>query len=121
MARRVANGPEIRRIRELACVPQYQLAERIGISAPSLSLIESGGGMKLDNIKRAADALAVDVRDITVMACSPDEVCATLHITRRQLKKLTSAGELTMVAGHITEESLEEYIARQLPEMEPAS
>ena len=121
MSRRVANGPEIRRIRELACITQQDLAGQIGIRAPSLWQIETGGGMHPRNIKRAAAALGVPVTAITVMVHTPAEVCAALHINGRRLKKLTDAGELVIVAGGITEDSLEEYIARRLPEMEPAS
>ena len=115
MPRRVADGPEIRRFRELACLPQYSLAEQIGISAGALSQIEAGGGMKLDNIKRAAGILKVPVTDITVMVHEPAEVCTTLGITRQRLKRLVAAGELVMRAGGITEQSLEEYIAARLP------
>ena len=118
MPKRVANGPAIRDIRELAGMTQEHLAREIGISNAALSQIETGGGMKPANIKRAAGILGVPVPSLTVTAHTPAEVCAALHISREEFTRLITSGELATVGGvHVSDTALEEYIAGRLPEM----
>lgn len=118
MGKRVANGEAIRRIRDLAGMTQRHLAEQVGVSESAISQVESGGGMKPGNVRRAAYVLGVPVTSLTVDAHSPKEVCATLHISRLEFDRLVTDGALATIGGnHVTETALEEYIARNLPEM----
>jgi len=75
MARK-ANGAAIRSIREALGISQQTLAERVGISAAALSLIERGGGMRLENLRRLATALSVPLDAITTAIPEPEEVAS---------------------------------------------
>jgi transcriptional regulator with XRE-family HTH domain len=76
MPRRVANGAAIRSIRELAGLSQRALAEKIGISTGALSQVESGGGMKPENLKRTAGVLGVPITAITEIEQEPEGVAS---------------------------------------------
>lgn len=117
MAKRVANGDAIRRIRELAGMTQRHLAEQVCVSESAISQIESGGGMKPGNLRLAAKALGVPVTSLTVTGHTPAEVCAALHIGREEFTRLVESGELATISGCVTEDELERYIAGRLPEM----
>src|SRR5215471_2819226 len=90
MPKRVANGQGIKSIRDLHLLSQRELAERIGISTQALSQIESGGGMKLRNLRRAAEVLRVPVTSITLVASTPREVCEALGISRQEFDQLVA-------------------------------
>jgi transcriptional regulator with XRE-family HTH domain len=76
MAKRVVDGKALRGVRELAGVSQQALAQAIGISKSALSQVESGGGMRIENIKRAADALGVPITSISEIAAEPEPVAS---------------------------------------------
>lgn len=72
MARNVVDGTALRSIRELAGFSQRALAKEIGISKSALSQIEAGGGMKPENVKRAAEILRVPIT--ALLATADDQV-----------------------------------------------
>jgi len=55
---------------------QRALAQAIGISPAALSQIESGRGMKIENIKRAADVLGVPITSISEIEADPEPVAS---------------------------------------------
>ena len=65
MARK-ANGAAIRALREALGLSQKTVAERAGISAAALSLVENGGGMRLENLRRLADGLGVPFDAVSI-------------------------------------------------------
>ena len=75
MARK-ANGAAIRSIREALGISQKTLADRIGVSANAVSLVELGGGMRLENLRRLATALSVPLDAITTAIPEPEEVAS---------------------------------------------
>ena len=95
----VANGPAIRRIRELAGWTQRDLARAAGLSPMALSLVEAGGGMRPRNLNRVAEILQMPVTALTHQVNRPAAVCAALGITREDYDRLTEAGELTAIGG----------------------
>jgi len=121
MAKIVANGPEIRRVRTLAGLTQRDLARLIGITESAMSQIEAGGGMSPPNLKRAAKVLKIAIAALTAEVLTAAETCKALHISRMEFDQLVTDGELTTLGGGVTETALEEYIARRLPETVNAS
>jgi DNA-binding XRE family transcriptional regulator len=75
MARK-ANGAAIRSIRHALGISQQTLAGRVGVSAAALSLVEHGGGMRLENLRRLADSLGVPLDAITTAIPEPEEVAS---------------------------------------------
>ena len=73
---RKANGAAIRSIRRLAGLSQQTLAERIGVTAAALSLVENGGGMRPEKLRRMADTLGVPLDAITTVTPEPEEVAS---------------------------------------------
>ena len=76
MGKRVVDGEALRSVRELAGMSQRALAQAIGISPAALSQIESGRGMKIENIKRAADVLGVPITSISEIEADPEPVAS---------------------------------------------
>ena len=76
MGKRVVDGEALRGVRELAGMSQQSLAAAIGISKSALSQVESGGGMKIENIKRAADILGVPITSISEIDAEPEAVAS---------------------------------------------
>jgi transcriptional regulator with XRE-family HTH domain len=73
---RKANGAAIRSIRRAVGLSQQTLAERIGVSAVAVSLVERGGGMRVENLRKAADVLGVPLDAITIPVPEPEEATA---------------------------------------------
>ena len=71
---RIANGAAIRSIRKLAGLSQQALGERVGVSSVAVSLVERGGGMRVENLRRMADTLGVPLDAITTAIPEPEEV-----------------------------------------------
>jgi len=76
MGKRVVDGEALRSVRELAGMSQRALAQAIGISPAALSYVESGGGMKIENIKRAAVVLGVPITTISEIDGDPEPVAS---------------------------------------------
>jgi transcriptional regulator with XRE-family HTH domain len=117
----VANGPAIRRARELAGMSQRDLARAVGITESAMSQVEAGGGMRPRNLKLAAEVIQVPVSMLTHEVHRPADVCAVLGIEREEYDRLAKTGELSVIGGGVTDADLEEYIARSLPEMAATS
>jgi transcriptional regulator with XRE-family HTH domain len=113
----VANGPAIRRARELAGMSQRDLARAVGVTESAMSQVEAGGGMRPRNLKLAAEVIQVPVAMLTHEVNRPADVCAVLGIDREEYDRLAKTGELSVIGGGVTDSDLEEYIARRLPEM----
>ena len=76
MARK-ANGAAIRSIREAVGISQETLAKRVGISSQAVSLVELGGGMRVENLRRLADSLGVPLDAITSVVPEPETAAAS--------------------------------------------
>jgi transcriptional regulator with XRE-family HTH domain len=58
-------GERIRHYRELVEMTQDQLAERLGVTASAISLIESDKrGINLEKLYKICDALGITIADI---------------------------------------------------------
>lgn len=73
---RKANGAAIQAIRKGLGLSQQTLAERIGVSAVAVSLVERGGGMRDANLRKTADVLGVPLDAITIPVPEPEEVAS---------------------------------------------
>jgi transcriptional regulator with XRE-family HTH domain len=75
MARK-ANGAAIRSIREGLGISQAVFGARIGVTAQAVSYVEKGGGMRLDNLRKAADVLGCPLDAITIPVPEPEGVAS---------------------------------------------
>ena len=75
MARK-ANGAAIKALREALGISQETLAGRVGVSRVAISLVESGGGMRLENLRRLAIGLGVPMDAVSTGQPEPEEVAS---------------------------------------------
>lgn len=75
MARK-ANGAAIKALREALGITQETLAGRVGVSRVAISLVESGGGMKPENLRRVALGLGVPLDAVSSREPDPEEVAS---------------------------------------------
>lgn len=69
---RNTNGAALRSIRELAGVPQYRLAEHLGIKKSTMSQVESGRhNLHPEKLRKAADYLGVPLDAISTVTPEP--------------------------------------------------
>lgn len=55
---------KVKEVRLSKKVTKYELCKRTGIYFDTLSKIENGGDVKLSTLKKIADALGVDIKDL---------------------------------------------------------
>lgn len=55
---------KVKEIRLLKKVSKYELCKRTGIYFDTLSKIENGGDVKLSTLKKIAEALGIEVKDL---------------------------------------------------------
>ena len=75
MARK-ANGTAIRALREALGISQETLAQRAGISRVAISLVENGGGMRLENLRAVAKGLGVPFDAVSNGESEPEPVAS---------------------------------------------
>lgn len=54
----------LKEIREAKNVTRYQLAKKTGLQYRTIPAIENGGDVKLSTLKRIADVLGVNIKDL---------------------------------------------------------